>query len=142
MKKLIFPTIIACAAIIIAACDKINGDSNTIVGKWETDRQVFETIYANGETDSRTESVTKKSYWDFKSDGTMKITDSQGKISEYTYSFDEESKSLTIGSTKHDVYEFSKNSLVIIYTQNFIDGTVKPAGRGISNWYTYWIRTK
>ena len=135
--------LIVFTTILLVSCEKSNEiNASVLVGKWQLDKYEMETIHADGTTNKSTAQITEKTYWEFKKDGSVRCTDKKGSITEYTYSFDEGNMILTIGVDKHNVKELTKNSLIIVSTGHFIDGSVKPAGIGTTNHYNYWIKTK
>ena len=102
MKKI---ALIFLAFFCLLSCEKMDGDSNVLVGN---------------------------------KDGSVKCTDKKGSIKEYTYSYDKENQILTIGSDKITVKELTKSYIVTVNEINFVDGTVKPAGMGVTYYYNYW----
>ena len=135
MKKIAF---IILAFFCLLSCEKMEEDSNMLVGKWQLYKYEQETIYASGNIEKSSGTYDGTEYWDFHKDGSVKCTDKKGSIKEYTYSYDKENKVLTIGSDKITVKELSKSSLVTVIESHFIDGTVKPAGVGTYYSYNHW----
>ena len=130
------------ASLFLASCEKQDSNSSILVGKWQLVKSELETIYANGNIVKTDGTSDGEVYWAFTNDGTVKCTDKKGTITEYTYSLDSENMILTIGSEINVLKELSKTSFVTVSTTYFLDGSVKPVGKGTSNLYNYWNKIK
>ena len=135
MKKI---ALIFLAFFCLLSCEKMDGDSNVLVGKWQLVKYEMETVHANGSIEKSSGTYDGTEYWVFNKDGSVKCTDKKGSIKEYTYSYDKENQILTIGSDKITVKELTKSYIVTVKENNFVDGTVKPAGMGVTYFYNYW----
>ena len=133
MKKVL---VLLLAIFAICSCGKMEGNKDSLIGKWQLSSIEVETVYADGSVKKETRQPYNDS-WEFKNDGTVRCIYSSGKIEEFTYSLDKENMILTIGSYQHTLKELSKTSLTTVDAVNFIDGeTVKPFGKGMV--YTYY----
>lgn len=139
MKK-VFLFILTC--FLLASCEKSESNSCLLVGKWQLVKYEQETIYANGNIVKTDGAIDGEVYRVFTNDGTVKCTDKKGTITEYTYSLDSENMTLTIGSEINVLKELSKTSFVTVSTTYFLDGSVKPVGKGTTNFYYYWNKIK
>ena len=132
MKRI---AILILVILFLYSCEKMGGNNNLLVGKWQLSSIEVETVYADGSIKKETRPLVNAS-WEFKNDGSVRCIDSSGKIEEFTYLLDKENMILTIGSQQHTLKELSKTSLTTVMSVNFIDGgTVKPAGKGTTNTY-------
>lgn len=135
MKKIV---LFLLAFVSLFSCEKVGTESNVLVGRWQLVKYEQETVYANGKTVKTSQTIEGNEFRDFNKDGTVKCTDKTGSIKEYTYSLDRDNMVLTIGSTQMSLKELTKNTLVTIDSTIFLDGSVKPVGRGTNYFYNYW----
>ena len=130
MKKIF---IVLLTILCLSSCEELGGNTNQIVGKWQLVQIEQEQVYLDGTKQSKTNAYDGKTIWDFKNDGTMKRT-FEGKIEEFTYSFDEDRMKLFVGNDVFPVKEITNSTLIIRFD---VGSFVSDKGGGGGKIYSY-----
>jgi hypothetical protein len=112
MKKSLF--LLLAVVLIAPSCKK---EAPTIEGKWHLYKTAAVSAGERREND-------ENSYYEF-AGGTVKITDKNGYVDDFSYSFDQEHNKLSIGNLEYSVEKFTAKEMVWLFTgtiMTVIDG--------------------
>lgn len=120
MKKYAF--VFGCLFLFLglSSCSKKDDNSITIEGKWAVSSEHYKVYTDNVLTVDTTITASDVVYFEFLNDGTLKETDEDGSIYTYTYSYNDNSKTLT---TEEDgfTYDYHVNTLtqseLVLYSE-------------------------
>lgn len=111
--------VLCCLSFVLAliSCSKNNDTSISIQGKWTVASEHYTVYTDNVLTTDTTISNSDVVSFEFLNDGTLKETDEDGSIYTYTYSYNDNSKTLTTeedGFTyDYDVKSLTQSQLVL-----------------------------
>ena len=100
MKKVLF--LLLTIILIAPSCKK--NIPTTIEGKWHLYKSVTDSPEVSKETD-------KNSYYEF-ADGTVKITDNNGHVSEFPYTFDQDNNRISVGNLEYSIKKYTAKEMV------------------------------
>lgn len=130
MKKVLF--LLLTIILIAPSCKK---QPATIEGKWH----MYKSTYYTGPMDARVpQEKAEDSYYEF-AGGTVKITNEYGYVDDFSYSFDQDNNTISIGNLKYAVDKFTAKEMVWVTqstTMTVIDGKITT----IVEDYYYYLR--
>ena len=124
MKKALF--LLLAVVLIAPSCKK---EAPTIEGKWHLYKTAAVSAGERREND-------ENSYYEF-AGGNVKITDKNGYIDNFSYSFEQDHNKLTIGHLEYSVEKFTAKEMVWRFTgtiMTVIDGELVKINEV---WYSY-----